>query len=206
MNSDLASGKLEQLRDKWDQLTPQRKTFFLKWGSGLGILLAILASYYWSGRDDRVVEEVVQVDQIDLGTGMLEDDIRAEVEAKLSDVELKNQDDDQRLLALETLMTQLQSKDILDKEIGLGQPTLVKNAKILIANTPMDTDKIKILSGKVVTDSIGELAKIEKAEKDKTLSEDQRDDAKEEIQELTKSYESKVEAAAKAREKEVMDD
>ncbi|MCR9260876.1 MAG: TraB/VirB10 family protein [Pseudomonadaceae bacterium] len=120
MNSDLASTKVEQLRDKWDQLTPQRKTFLLKWGSGLGILLAILVSYYWSGRDDRVVEEAVQVDQIDLGTGMLEDDIRAEVEAKLTDVELKNQDDDQRLLALETLMTELQSKDILDKEIELG--------------------------------------------------------------------------------------
>ncbi|MCH9674341.1 MAG: TraB/VirB10 family protein [Gammaproteobacteria bacterium] len=117
---ELAGGKVEQLREKWDQLTPQRKTFFLKWGSGLGIFLAILASYYWSGRDERVVEEVVQVDQIDLGTGMLEDDIRAEVDAKLTDVELKNQDDDQRLMALETLMTELQNKDILDKEIELG--------------------------------------------------------------------------------------
>lgn len=46
----------------------------------------------------------------------------------------------------------------------------------------------------------------EKAEKDKSLSEDQRDDTKQEIQELIKTYESKAEAAAKAREKEVMDD
>ena len=43
------------------------------------------------------------------------------------------------------------------------------------------------------------------AEKDKTLSEDQRDDVKEEIQDLTKKYESEANDLAKAREKEVMD-
>jgi len=33
---------------------------------------------------------------------------------------------------------------LLEKKIGVGQPKTIKNAKILIANTPMDTDKIKI--------------------------------------------------------------
>jgi len=33
---------------------------------------------------------------------------------------------------------------ILDKRFGVGQPKRIENAKILIANTPMDTDKIKI--------------------------------------------------------------
>ena len=33
---------------------------------------------------------------------------------------------------------------ILNKKIGVGQPTRIENAKILIANTAMDTDKIKI--------------------------------------------------------------
>lgn len=33
---------------------------------------------------------------------------------------------------------------ILNKKIGVGQPTRLENAKILIANTAMDTDKIKI--------------------------------------------------------------
>ena len=56
-----ASGGLDRLRDKWDALTPQKKTFCLKWGSGSAILLAILLSYYWSGRSERVVEEVVEV-------------------------------------------------------------------------------------------------------------------------------------------------
>lgn len=45
----------------------------------------------------------------------------------------------------------------------------------------------------------------ETAEKNKTLSEDQRDDVKAEIQELTKKFEDKVNDAAKAREAEVME-
>jgi ribosome recycling factor len=43
-------------------------------------------------------------------------------------------------------------------------------------------------------------------EKDKTISEDERDSTKDEIQELTKKYESKVNDMAKARETEVMED
>ena len=47
---------------------------------------------------------------------------------------------------------------------------------------------------------------IEKAEKDKVISEDQRDDAKDKIQEMTKKYETKVSEMAKAREAEVLED
>ena len=46
----------------------------------------------------------------------------------------------------------------------------------------------------------------DKAEKDKTLSEDQRDDLKDEIQELTKTYEAQATKLAKTREAEVMED
>jgi ribosome recycling factor len=45
----------------------------------------------------------------------------------------------------------------------------------------------------------------DQAEKDKDLSEDERDDVKEKIQELTKKYESKANELAKAREIEVME-
>ncbi|HUS38459.1 MAG: ribosome recycling factor [Pirellulales bacterium] len=45
----------------------------------------------------------------------------------------------------------------------------------------------------------------ETAQKDKTLSEDQRDDVKAQIQDLTKKYEDIVNDAAKAREVDVMD-
>lgn len=38
---------------------------------------------------------------------------------------------------------------ILEKKIGVGQPKRIENAKILVANTPMDYDKIKIFGAKV---------------------------------------------------------
>ena len=44
------------------------------------------------------------------------------------------------------------------------------------------------------------------AEKDKTLSEDQRDDVKDQVQELTKKFEIQAQEIAKARESEVMED
>ena len=47
---------------------------------------------------------------------------------------------------------------------------------------------------------------IDKAEKDKEISEDQRDDAKDQVQELTKKFEDKVTEMTKSREAEVMDD
>ncbi|EGG16823.1 chaperonin containing TCP1 beta subunit [Cavenderia fasciculata] len=58
---------------------------------------------------------------------------------------------------------------ILEKKIGVGCPKRMENPKILIANTAMDTDKIKIFGGKVVVDSMAELGKLEDAEKQKML-------------------------------------
>ncbi len=46
----------------------------------------------------------------------------------------------------------------------------------------------------------------DQGEKDKDFSEDDRDQAKEEIQELTKTYEAQATDLAKAREKEVMEE
>ena len=54
---------------------------------------------------------------------------------------------------------------ILDKKVGVNQPKLIKNAKVLIANTPMDTDKIKIFGARVRVDATGKLAELERAEK-----------------------------------------
>lgn len=56
---------------------------------------------------------------------------------------------------------------ILDKKIGVGQPKRVENARILVANTPMDTDKIKIYGARVRVDSMAKVAEIEAAEKQK---------------------------------------
>merc|ERR1719313_160149 len=56
---------------------------------------------------------------------------------------------------------------ILDKKIGVGQPRLVENARVLVANTSMDADKIKIFGARVRVNSIAEVAKLEEAEKKK---------------------------------------
>ena len=56
---------------------------------------------------------------------------------------------------------------ILDKKIGINQPKRLENAKILIANTPMDTDKVKVFGSKIKADSTGKLAEFERAEREK---------------------------------------
>ena len=80
------------------------------------------------------------------------------------------------------------STDVRRKMVGRVKE-LSEEAKVAIRNIRRDGNKM-----------------AEKAEKDKTLSEDQRDDAKEEIQDLTKKYEESASSLAKAREKEVMDE
>lgn len=47
---------------------------------------------------------------------------------------------------------------ILDKKIGVGQPHRITDAKVLIANTPMDTDKIKIYGARVRVDSMAKVS------------------------------------------------
>lgn len=54
---------------------------------------------------------------------------------------------------------------ILDKRFGINQPRKLKDAKILIANTSMDTDKVKVFGAKFKVDSTSKLAELEKAEK-----------------------------------------
>ncbi len=107
-----------ELKDRWDALTPAKKSFWLKWGSAGLLLSLILFSYYFSGRDEKQLEAVTEPSRMDLGTEMLEEDIRAEVDARLLAQGQINQDDDLRLQALETLLTELQanveSEDFLD--------------------------------------------------------------------------------------------
>ncbi|CAH1100864.1 unnamed protein product [Psylliodes chrysocephalus] len=56
---------------------------------------------------------------------------------------------------------------LLDKRPGVHQPKRVENARILIANTPMDTDKIKVFGSHIKVDSMAKVAELESAEKDK---------------------------------------
>jgi ribosome recycling factor len=65
---------------------------------------------------------------------------------------------------------------------------LAEEAKISVRNIRRDGNKM-----------------VDQAEKEKSISEDQRDDLKEEIQDLTKQYESQASELAKNREKEVLE-
>ncbi len=66
---------------------------------------------------------------------------------------------------------------------------LAEEAKVYIRNVRRDGNKAS-----------------DQGEKDKALTEDDRDSLKDEIQKLTNSYEEKVNDAAKTRESEVMED
>ncbi|XP_053976189.1 T-complex protein 1 subunit beta [Hylaeus volcanicus] len=56
---------------------------------------------------------------------------------------------------------------LLDKKPGVNQPEVMRDARILIANTPMDTDKIKVFGSRVRVDSMAKIAELEAAEKEK---------------------------------------
>ena len=56
---------------------------------------------------------------------------------------------------------------ILDKSIGVNQPKRLEKARILVANTAMDTDKVKIFGARVKVESTGKLAELERAEREK---------------------------------------
>ena len=54
---------------------------------------------------------------------------------------------------------------ILEKQISTGSNHRAEKPKVLVANTPMDYDKIKIFGSKVKVDSMSKVAEIEEAEK-----------------------------------------
>lgn len=56
---------------------------------------------------------------------------------------------------------------LLNKKPGVRQPQCIENARILIANTPMDTDKIKVFGARVKVESVAKVAELELAEKEK---------------------------------------
>ncbi|KAF4728427.1 T-complex protein 1 subunit beta, partial [Perkinsus olseni] len=50
---------------------------------------------------------------------------------------------------------------ILEKRIGTGMPKKIQDCNVMIANTPMDTDKIKIYGARVKVDSLTSVQEIE---------------------------------------------
>ena len=46
---------------------------------------------------------------------------------------------------------------ILDKRVGMNQPHRIEKARILVANTAMDTDKIKVFGSRVRVDAVSKV-------------------------------------------------
>jgi T-complex protein 1 subunit beta len=63
---------------------------------------------------------------------------------------------------------------ILEKSISTGCDKTKKNCRIMVANTPMDHDKIKIMGSKVKVSSMDKVAQIEEAEKRKMFDKCQK--------------------------------
>jgi ribosome recycling factor len=106
-------------------------------------------------------------------------------------------------------------KAIVSSDLGLNPQSDGKIIRINIPALNMDVRKklvarIKELSeeAKIAVRSIRRDANklIETAEKDKEISEDDRDRLKEEIQELTKKFEGQATDMAKSRETDVMEE
>eukprot|EP00727_Mastigamoeba_balamuthi_P005769 m51a1_g1811 putative t-complex protein 1 subunit beta (536) ;mRNA; f:480604-483091 len=63
---------------------------------------------------------------------------------------------------------------LLEKKFGVGQKKRIENAKIMIANTTMDTDKVKIFGAKVQVNSSAKVAEIEEAERKRMMDKCQK--------------------------------
>lgn len=56
---------------------------------------------------------------------------------------------------------------ILNKKIGTNCPKIIEDAKILVANTAMDTDKVKVFGARMRVTATSKLAEFERAEREK---------------------------------------
>ena len=106
-------------------------------------------------------------------------------------------------------------KAVLASELGLTPSSDGKLIRLRIP--PLSTERRNQLSAQVK--QMGEHAKvairnvrrdankaIDQLQKDKTITEDDRDKAKDEVQDLTKKHEAQIEKAYNAKTKEIMDE
>lgn len=54
---------------------------------------------------------------------------------------------------------------ILEKQISIGAPRVMRNCKVLASNTPMDYDKVKIYGTRVRVESLEKVQEVSEAEK-----------------------------------------
>lgn len=168
------AGELLREAEKLVQAKIHPQTIITGWRIAKDAALARLKEISWSNDDeDKFREDLLNIARTTLSSKLLTDD-REHFAVLAVDAVLRlgggsNLDYIKIIKKAGGTMRDsfLAEGFILEKTISTGCPKRKENARILIANTPMDYDKIKIFGSKVRTDSMQKVAEIEEAEKAK---------------------------------------
>lgn len=99
------------ITDKWEQLDPEKRQQYIKFGVISVVVGIALILYYGTGRDEiEPPKPVEELEVISLGDERLEDDIRATVEAEREEQNSRNILQDEKLKTQEAEMAALKSQ------------------------------------------------------------------------------------------------
>lgn len=169
------AGELLREAEKLIQMRIHPQTIISGWRLAKDAALEKLKEIAWNNEDDdeKFREDLLNIARTTLSSKLLTDDrehfAKLAVDAVLRLKGINNLDYIKIIKKPGGTMKDsfLAEGFILEKEISTGCPRKKENPKILVANTPMDYDKIKIFGSKVRTDSMQKVAEIEEAEKAK---------------------------------------
>lgn len=168
------AGELLREAEKLVQMRIHPQTIIAGWRLAKDAALEKLKEISWSHEDEeKFREDLMNIARTTLSSKLLTDDrehfAQLAVDAVLRLKGVNNLDYIKIIKKPGATMRDsfLAEGFILEKSISTGCPKKKENPKILIANTPMDYDKIKIFGSKVRTDSMQKVAEIEEAEKAK---------------------------------------
>lgn len=126
-----------------------------------------------SGNPEKFREDLINISKTTLSSKILSQDKNHFSELAVKAVlRLKNDANLEHIQILKIVGGKLSDSYldegfILGKKFGVNQPKKIHNCNILIANTSMDTDKVKIFGAKFKVNSAAKLAELEKSEKEK---------------------------------------
>lgn len=99
------------ITEKWEELDPEKRQQYVKFGVIAAVIAVALVLYYGTGRDEREpVKPVEALEVISLGDERLEDDIRATVEAEREEQNSRNVLQDEQLKEQQKSMDALQAQ------------------------------------------------------------------------------------------------
>lgn len=169
------AGELLREAEKLIQMRIHPQTIIAGWRLAKDAALNKLREISWSNRDndEKFREDLLNIANTTLSSKLLTDDrehfAQLAVDAVLRLDGVNNLDYIKIIKKPGGTMRDsfLAEGFILEKQISTGCPRRKENPKIMVCDTSMDYDKIKIFGSKVRTDSMQKVAEIEEAEKAK---------------------------------------